>query len=45
LKISVIDTGSGIPSEVIPHLFKEFGTFDNEDGVNNQGVGLGLCIC
>lgn len=45
MKISVIDTGTGISEEVIPKLFKEFGTFDNKEGMNNTGIGLGLCIC
>ncbi len=37
--IKIIDTGSGIDKEIIPHLFKKFIT------KSFQGTGLGLYIC
>ncbi len=41
--ISISDTGPGIPSDMIPHIFKKFvaqsGTINNQ-----QGSGLGLFI-
>jgi len=42
--VSVIDTGTGIASEDVPHVFKEFrqvGPADRRRG----GNGLGLAIC
>jgi anti-sigma regulatory factor (Ser/Thr protein kinase) len=43
-KISVEDTGVGIPKEVQPKLFTMFGTFDHNKGMNRHGIGLGLTI-
>lgn len=45
IKISVSDTGAGMPSHVIKNLFQEYGTFDHFNHSNKQGVGLGLNIC
>ena len=39
--VQVIDTGSGIPPEVQPHLFEPFFTTKPE----GKGTGLGLAIC
>lgn len=39
------DSGVGIPEELIPKLFKIYGTFDHNKGSNKNGVGLGLTIC
>ena len=39
------DTGIGIPQEILPKLFKLYGTFDHSKGNNRHGVGLGLVIC
>lgn len=44
-KIVVEDTGVGIPQQLIPQLFKLYGTFDHNNGSNKHGVGLGLTIC
>jgi signal transduction histidine kinase len=43
--ITVRDTGSGIPSQELPHLFDRFfrGAVSREAGV--AGTGLGLAIC
>jgi signal transduction histidine kinase len=41
IRVSVTDTGSGIPSEQIPHLFNRFWQASRHDG---RGLGLGLSI-
>ncbi|MBR4719233.1 MAG: response regulator [Lachnospiraceae bacterium] len=47
LKVEVEDTGIGIRSENIPHLFELYKRVDlTEDGLNAvEGTGLGLAIC
>lgn len=45
LKISVSDTGIGIPSDEIDNLFKAFEQNDSTYTRNFGGVGLGLSIC
>ncbi|EQD52983.1 ATP-binding region, ATPase-like domain protein, partial [mine drainage metagenome] len=37
----VIDSGPGIPPEVLPHIFEPFFTTKPE----GEGTGLGLAIC
>ena len=46
LKISVKDTGIGIPEENKGKLFKLFGFMENtkENKMNQNGIGLGLVI-
>ena len=44
LSISVIDTGIGIRSEDIPHIFGNFQRLDEEHNHNIEGTGLGLSI-
>src|SRR5205085_4149645 len=44
IMISVIDTGKGIPKEVIPNLFEKFTTRGTHDDAE-KGTGLGLFIC
>ena len=39
------DTGAGIPSEDIPHLFQKFYRVDNSTTRTIGGTGLGLFIC
>jgi PAS domain S-box-containing protein len=39
------DTGSGIPSEDLPHLFQKFYRVDNSATRTIGGTGLGLFIC
>jgi two-component system, OmpR family, sensor histidine kinase VicK len=41
----VRDTGPGIPSEDIPHLFQKFYRVDNSATRTIGGTGLGLFIC
>lgn len=45
ITITVTDTGVGIPDNVKPKLFKMFGTFDFKNGMNRNGIGLGLHFC
>jgi len=45
VQIYVRDTGSGIPSEDIPHLFQKFYRVDSSATRTIGGTGLGLFIC
>ncbi len=44
-QIYIQDTGVGIPSEDIPHLFQKFYRVDNTATRTIGGTGLGLYIC
>lgn len=41
----VRDTGIGIKTEELPHMFKLFGKLQSGASLNPNGVGLGLSIC
>lgn len=43
--ISIADSGIGIPSEDMPHLFQKFYRVDNSDTREIGGTGLGLYLC
>jgi signal transduction histidine kinase len=43
MEIKIIDTGTGIPQELLPNLFQKFASKD-PDGQAKQGTGLGLFI-
>jgi PAS domain S-box-containing protein len=45
VELFVKDTGQGIPSEDIPHLFQKFYRVDNSATRTIGGTGLGLFIC
>jgi len=42
--VSVTDSGLGIPSEDLPHLFQKFYRVDNADRQQIGGTGLGLYL-
>ena len=39
------NTGKGISSEDIPHVFDRFYKSDRSRGLDKSGLGLGLYIC
>lgn len=43
-RISITDTGVGIPAEDVPHLFQKFYRVDNSDTREVGGTGLGLYL-
>jgi PAS domain S-box-containing protein len=45
VQIRVQDTGEGIASEDVPHLFQKFYRVDNTSTRTVSGTGLGLFIC
>lgn len=44
VKVSVSDTGCGIPHEDLPYIFDRFYKARNTERENTQGAGLGLAI-
>ena len=44
VKVSIIDTGEGIPPEALPNLFTPFFRVKRHSGTTVQGLGLGLSI-
>jgi PAS domain S-box-containing protein len=45
IQTRISDTGPGIPSEDLPHLFQKFYRVDNSATRTIGGTGLGLFIC
>lgn len=45
VRISIQDSGVGIPAEDVPHLFQKFYRVDNSDTREIGGTGLGLYLC
>lgn len=43
-RLSIADTGIGIPSEELPHLFERFHRIENAHGRTNEGSGIGLAM-
>jgi PAS domain S-box-containing protein len=44
VELSVSDTGVGIPSEELPHLFERFHRIKNSQGRSFEGSGIGLSL-
>ncbi|MEG4959734.1 MULTISPECIES: ATP-binding protein [unclassified Microcoleus] len=44
VELSVADTGIGIPSEELPHLFERFHRIKNSQGRSFEGSGIGLSL-
>jgi len=44
IRLSVSDTGKGVPEALFPSLFEPFNRLDNANS-NIQGTGIGLNIC
>ncbi|AOZ73140.1 hypothetical protein BK816_07420 [Boudabousia tangfeifanii] len=45
VQLKVIDNGTGIQPEVLPHIFNDFLTSDSQFADRHRGLGLGLGIC
>ena len=43
-ELSIADTGVGIPTEDLPHIFDEFRQVERQGGEQTEGTGLGLAI-
>ena len=44
IRVTVRDTGAGIPPEQLPHIFRKFFQADNQHSAAHDGTGLGLAI-
>ena len=44
VRITIADTGMGIPADALPHLFQEFFRASNAKTSQETGTGLGLAI-
>ena len=42
-RLIVRDSGGGIPSDVLPHIFERFYTSTGDDAVLGAGIGLAFC--
>ncbi|GAA4644430.1 chemotaxis protein CheB [Pontixanthobacter gangjinensis] len=42
--VEVVDTGVGIPTDQVPHIFEEFYQIDRDPQKGDAGLGLGLSI-
>ena len=44
VRMTVRDTGAGIPPENVPYIFEKFFQADNQAAASAKGTGLGLAI-
>ena len=44
IRLTVCDTGAGIPADQLPHVFQKFYQADNQGAASAVGTGLGLAI-
>jgi signal transduction histidine kinase len=45
VRITVRDTGIGMPREDLPYIFEQFYQGEQSDRVSRHGLGLGLYVC
>jgi signal transduction histidine kinase len=45
VRITVSDTGRGMPREDLPHVFEQFYQGEQNDDASRNGLGLGLYVC
>jgi signal transduction histidine kinase/CheY-like chemotaxis protein len=43
-RLTVADTGCGIPPDALPHLFERFYRVPNSQGRTHEGTGIGLAL-
>ena len=44
VELLVADTGIGIPTDALPHLFERFYQVDSAQGRSAEGTGIGLSM-
>lgn len=44
VRVEVVDTGPGLPADLVDHIFDRFVWADSEERRNHGGTGLGLAI-
>ncbi len=44
VRLSVTDTGVGIPAKELPHMFERFHRVENARGRTHEGTGIGLSL-
>jgi signal transduction histidine kinase len=44
IRVSIVDTGIGIPAAALEHIFEEFYRADNARSMERDGTGLGLAF-